>query len=254
MHAMDGDGVLRVRARSLAVVCALVGGLVLAACSSSSSSSTTTTSRTATGSSAPASTSSASGGSASALKTVEDGITKSAGSTFSATYLTAHGATGQSQTVTFAQSPPKSAVITPNGSFYLSGSSVTECQGSGSSATCTSLPADLTGTLSGLTDLFSPGILTNTLKGIQAQEAAHAGVIVNQSSGTYGGLASTCVTVKGPNKPSALTYCAANSSGILTYANANGSTVTLTAFSTNPPASTFSPPAGATVQTIPGGG
>jgi len=250
MHVMNGDcGVVR-QARSLTVLTALIGGLLLAACSSSSTSSTTTTSQTQTGSSAP----SASGGSASALKTVENGITKSVGATFSATYLTAHGSTGQSQSVTFAQSPPKSAVITPSGSFYLNGSSVTECQGSGSSATCTSLPSSLTSSLTGLTNLFSPGILTNTLKGIQAEEAAHIGVIVNKSSGTYGGLASTCVTVKASAQTSSVTYCAADSSGILTYANAGGSTVTLTAFSTNPPASTFSPPAGATVQTIPAGG
>ena len=141
---------------------------------------------------------------------MESGITKSAGATFSATYLTAHSSTGQSQSVTFAQSPPKSAVITPSGSFYLNGSSVTECQGSGSSATCTSLPSNLTSSLTGLTNLFSPGILTNTLKGIQAEEAAHVGVIVNESSGTYGGLASTCVTVKGSSQPFAVTYCAAN--------------------------------------------
>ncbi len=113
--------------------------------------------------------------------------------------------------------------------------------------------ANLTSSLTGLTDLFSPAILTNTLKGIQSEEAAHVGVIVNKSSATYGGLSSTCVTVKGSAQPSAVTYCAADSSGILTYANAGGSTVTLTAFSTNPPASTFSPPAGATVQTIPAG-
>jgi hypothetical protein len=250
MYAKSGDRGAARRARSLTVLTALLGGLVFAACSSGSTSSTTTTTQTSTGSSAP----SASGGSASALNTVENGITKSVGATFSATYLTAHSSTGQSQSVTFAQSPPKSAVITPSGSFYLNGSSVTECQGSGSSATCTSLPSNLTSSLTGLTNLFSPGILTNTLKGIQAEEAAHVGVIVSESSGTYGGQASTCVTVKGSSQPSAVTYCAANSSGILSYANTAGSTVTLTAFSTNPPASTFSPPAGATVQTIPGGG
>jgi hypothetical protein len=238
-----------------ALAAALAGGLVLAACSSSSTGSTATTSPTSNASTGgTTATTAAPKGPDDTLKSVVDGITRSAGDTYSVTYLTSHSSTGQSQSVTFAQSPPKSAVITPNGSFYLDGSSVTECQGSGSSATCTTLPSTMTGSLSDLTNLFSPGILTATLKGIQAEAAAHAaGVSVSTSSGTYGGLGSTCITVKSAAQPAAVTYCAANSSGVLTYANTNGSTVTLTAYTANPPASTFSPPAGATVQTLPAG-
>lgn len=250
----DDSGTFRPAHRGMwtaAVV--LVGGLALAACSSSTTG-TSSTSTTAASGGGTTTTTGAGGGSNSALKSVVSGITKSEGTTFSATYKTADTQSGQSQIVTFAQSPPKSAVITPSGAFYISGSAVTECQGSGSSATCTSLPASLSGTLSGLTNLFSPGILINNLKGLEAEAASHAaGVSVNTSSATYAGLASTCFTVKGPSQPAAVTYCAATSSGILTYSSTTASTVTLTAFSAHPPASSFSPPAGATVQTLPAG-
>jgi hypothetical protein len=236
------------------VLGALAAGVVLAACSSGSSSSTTTAPATPSQSSGSTATTVASGGSNGALKSVVDKITKTTGATFSVTYLTAHGATGQSQSVTFAQSPPKSAVITPSGSFYIDGSTVTSCQGSGTSITCASLPSGLSSSVNGFTDLFSPGILTNTLRGLEAEVAAHAdGVSLTTSSATYGGLASTCFTVKSPSEPTPVTYCASNSSGVLTYENAEGATVTLTAYTANPPASTFAPPAGATVETIPAG-
>jgi hypothetical protein len=76
---------------------------------------------------------------------------------------------------------------------------------------------------------------------------------VTTSSGTYGGLASTCVTARSPSQPTPVTFCAADSSGILTYTNASGVTVTLTAYTPSPPASTFLPPAGATVVSVPAG-
>ncbi len=181
-------------------------------------------------------------------------MSKNAGETFSATYLTAQASTGKSQTVTFAQSPPKSAIITPSGSFYIDGTSVTECQGSGSSATCTTLPSAMTSEVSGLTDLYSPSVIVSDLKGVQAEATAHsAGYVLSTSSATYGGLASTCVTVKGTSEPTPVTYCGSTADGVLTYLDADGNTVTLQSYTASPPASTFSPPAGATVQTLPSG-
>ncbi|MGO8870106.1 MAG: hypothetical protein ACLQPH_01665 [Acidimicrobiales bacterium] len=112
----------------------------------------------------------------------------------------------------------------------------------------------MTGPVNALTELFSPGILTNTLKGIEAQAAAHAaGVNVTTGSGSYGGQASTCITFTSASNPTAVRYCASNSAGILTYFSAGGNVGTLTAYSPNPPASSFAPPAGATVQTLPAG-
>jgi hypothetical protein len=226
----------------VAVAATAVG---LTACSSSTGSSATTAP-----SSGSSTTRAAGGGSGSGLDSVVRSISNSKDATFSATYKSVSGQNGQ--TVTFAQSPPKSAVVTPSGSFYVDGSSVVECQGSGSSATCTSLPSSLTGSLTGLTDLFSPITLTSTLKGLEAESHA-AGFDVHTSSATYAGLPSTCITARGPSQPNAVTYCAARSTGILTYSDTGTSSVTLTAFSANPPASTFAPPPGATVQTVPSG-
>ena len=227
---------------------ALAGGLALAACSSNSASSPTTASAGTGGGTTAAPVGSAS------VKSIVNGITKTSNTTFSSTYTTADSQTGQTQTVTFAQSPPKSAVITKNGSFYINGSTVTECSSASGTVTCTSLPSSMKGSVSSLADLFSPGVLTDTLKGIEAESVAHAaGVSVTTSSGTYGGYPSTCLTAKVPTDPSAVTYCAAKSNGILTYSVAGGNTVTLTAYTANPAASTFSPPAGATTQTLPAG-
>lgn len=225
-----------------------VAGIALAACSSSATSppSTTaagggTTTTAATG-----------GGSSNGLSAVVNRIANSSGKTFSATYEITEA--GKTQTVTFAQDPPKSAVITPNGSFYISGTSVTECQGSGSTATCNSLPSSLSSELSSITDLFSPSTLSDSLKGLQAQaDARAAGVSITTSTATHGGLASTCFTLTKTSDATNDTYCAANSDSVLTYASTATSSVALTSFTANPPASTFAPPAGATITSLPAG-
>ena len=226
-------------------------GAILTACGSGSASAPTKS-----GSSAPAgstASTAAAGGADNALRTVEDRITRTTGATFSVSYQIAHGAAGPSQSVTFAQSPPKSAVVTPTGSFYINGSSIISCQGSGGSTTCGSIPSSASDAVDGFTNLFSPGVLAKSLRAIEAEAQAHAGVSVTTSSGTYGGLASTCVTARSQSQPTPVTFCAADSSGILTYTNASGVTVTLTAYSASPPASTFLPPAGSTVVSIPAG-
>jgi hypothetical protein len=217
----------------------LAGGLLAAACSSSSSSSSTTAST---------------GGSGSGLDSLVSGITKSSNATFSATYVITEASTGKTETVTFAQSPPKSAVSTTGGSFYIDGTSITECQGTGSTATCTTLPSTMSSLVTGITDLFSPNVIADSLKGVKAAAAAKgAGYVISTSSATYGGQSSTCVRAKGASEPTPVVYCGSRSNGILTYLNADGNTVTLQAYTANPPASTFAPPAGATMQTLPAG-
>jgi hypothetical protein len=240
----------------------LLGGLILVACSSGSSSSTTsapakstttqpTTTQPTTTQSTTKTSSSGSEGTTS-IQAVESRISRSSNATFSVTYVTQNA--GKSQTITFAQAPPKEAVITSSGSFYIDGSKIITCQGTGSTPTCTQLPASLAGSADALTRLFSPGVLTSTLKGIEAQVDAHlAGVSLTTSSAKYAGLDSTCITVKAPTNPAPIKYCAADSAGILTYFSAGGNSGMLTAYSPNPPASTFSPPAGTTVQTLPSG-
>ena len=121
------------------------------------------------------------------------------------------------------------------------------------SLTCESLPTALLGPVNALKELFSPGVLVDTLKGIQGIVAAHkAGV--STSSATYGRLSSTCVTLTGKKYATPVSYCAANSSGVMDHVNAKGEpTISLTTFSSHPSASTVSPPAGATITTVPKG-
>ncbi len=246
------EGVGRgIRRGTWAAVVVLAGGLLAAACSSGSTASKSSTTTAPSGS---GSTSGSPAGPTSALASIVRGIKRSSGATFSATYTTADSTTGKSQTVTFAQSAPRYAVVTPNGAFYVNGSSVTACQGSGSSASCTSLPSSLGSSLHALTDLFSPSSLTTTLERIEAEAVARAaGFSVHTSSATYAGLASTCATLTMTSQSKPATYCVADATGILTYSSTNGTTVTLTSFTANPPASTFSPPSGTTVQTLPAG-
>ncbi len=242
----------KIRRRWSGVGAMVLAGGLLAACSSNSSSSTTTTAPT--GSTGAPTTTAAGSGSSGGLDSLVSGISRSSNATFSATYLITEATTGKTETVTFAQSPPKSAVTTTEGSFYIDGTSITECQGTGSSATCTTLPASMSATVSGLTNLFNPGVIADTLKGVEAEAAAKsAGYVISTSSATFGGQSSSCVSARGTSEPTPVTYCGSRSNGILTYVNANGNTVVLQAYTANPPASTFAPPAGATVQTLPAG-
>jgi hypothetical protein len=187
----------------------------------------------------------------SGLNAIVKGYSKISGEPFSATYHLTDSKTRQNETVTFVQDPPKAAMITPNGSFYITPSAVTVCQGAGK-LTCESLPTALLGPVNALKELFSPGVLVDTLKGIQGIVAAHeAGV--STSSATYGRLTSTCVTLTGRKYATPVSYCAANSSGVMDHVNVNGATISLTTFSNHPSASTVSPPAGATITTVPKG-
>jgi len=192
-------------------------------------------------------------GTGSGLGKIVQGYVKSSDATFSATYHVVNATTHANETITFAQSPPKEAVITSKGSFFINRSSVTVCQNA-AQVTCETLPNTLAGTVASFKEMFAPGVLVDNLKGIQGIVAAHeAGVSVSTSSATYGGLGSTCITMKGSKFPHPVTYCAANSSGVMDHAMSNGSTISLTAYSGHPSASTFAPPKGAKIISLPKG-
>jgi hypothetical protein len=193
----------------------------------------------------------ADGGTSSGLQKVVEGYTRSSGATFSATYHLVDPKTGVNETVTFAQSGDKEAIITPKGSFYITSKTITACQGSGQ-VTCESVPTALIGPVDGLKELFSPGVLVESLEGIEGMVAAHeAGV--STSSATYSKMSSTCVKLSGKKFTTPVTYCAADSSGVMDHVNVNGNTISLTKYSTHPASSTFAPPAGAKMITIPKG-
>jgi len=201
---------------------------------------------------ASAATRAADASTSSGLGNVVSRLAKTSNATFSATYNVVVAKTGQDQSITFAQAPPKFVVHTPKGSFYLSSTTVMECSGTGT-VTCTKLPTAILGpVVDPLKALYDPGVIVDSLRGIEGIMAAHqAGVNVSTSSGTYNHLSSTCVTLTGKKFPTPATYCAADSTGVMDHVQAYGSTVTLTAYTTHPPASTFAPPAGAKIISIP---
>jgi hypothetical protein len=199
------------------------------------------------------------------------GLTKSETAPFSAVYQlveTTSGATTENESVTFAQDPAKKevAVITPQGSFYLSATKTLACRSAGGHVECTSLPASLLSSLSSIKDLFAPGEIESAVGTLQAEASAH-GYKLSSYSQSFGWKApgasgsqysSECIKVSGPKIDGTGVYCASNSYGVLTYSQGSPSstktdTITIHAggYNSNPPASTFVPPPGATVVTIP---
>lgn len=243
---MTADGGARRRSRRATrtgAALALGGGLLLAACSSSPSGSPSTSSTT----SAATSASSASGsGGSSALRTLIDHLQGAEGSSFKVVYLVS--ASGKSQIFTVAQDPPKSAIVTSNGSVIDTGTQTLTCT--------TSPPAKcvaLTGSspLAAFTDLFDPKAVITALGAYETSGGDVAGVSVKTSTTTYGGQPSDCVTVTGKSGQVG-TWCA-TSNGVLSYASTPTADVTLQSYSSSVSPSEFQPPAGATVVTLPAG-
>ena len=138
------------RARTPAVMAGLVGGLALAA-----------TVTIGGGAASPAWANSmaprvADGGTGSGLNTIVNGYAKISSEPFSATYHLVDAKTHENENITFIQDPPKEAVISPNGSFYITPSAVTVCQGSGK-LTCERVPTALLGPLTPSKSCFPPG-------------------------------------------------------------------------------------------------
>ena len=221
-------------------------GAVLAACGSSNKSATTT-SAPSTGTGSPTTGASAAG--SNSLKKLED-LSSSVQAAEKATFKSVYTITnaGMTQTVTVEQSPPKSVFSTKSGSVIDTGTASYYCSNSGQLvciSTGTSNP------LASLVAVFSPATVLAGLKAAQAEAEAHAaGYSLSFSSGSYAGQSTTCANLglsTGPVK-----YCVTKQ-GLLAYASSNGGTFALTSYSGSPPASDFSIPAGATVETIPSG-
>ncbi len=105
----------------------------------------------------------------------------------------------------------------------------------------------------GLQSAFSAAPLLAVLNEAKVSAIARAyGIKVTTSSATFAGQPATCIsaTVRGKSGK----YCVTKQ-GILAYVGSNGSSVfKMTKYSSKPSASLFTLPAGATTQTIPGGG
>jgi hypothetical protein len=185
--------------------------------------------------------------SSSQLKTLENNLAKGKHITYEATYKSVQGA--QTQTVTIAQAPPKSNFSTSGGEVVDTGSKTFYCSTQGSAETC--INAGTSNPFLGLEDIFSSstalGAFAEAKEGLIARAL---GVKVTESSGSFGGQASSCVTVTVKGKGGK--YCVTKQ-GILSYSGGASSYFELVKFSTSPPASLFALPAGATTETLPGG-
>lgn len=236
------DGSFRLcRVRHLLPGLAVAGALVLAGCSSSPSNSAATTS-----------TSSASSGSSGSstsdqLKSLSAAVQASEHGTFKAVYTATES--GQTQTVTIEQSPPKSYFATSDGAVIDTGTTTYFCSTSSGQQTCLSTSGS-NNPLAALVNLFSPATAVTYLQQAETEVAAHvAGVNVSFSSQTFAGQDSTCVTASVSGQSGK--YCVTKS-GILAYEGTGGNSFELTSYSSTVTDSDFSLPAGATVETIPG--
>lgn len=233
------------RAAGTATVLA-VAGMALAACGGSTPTASTshTTAPSTTVGTAATSTTTAGSGSA-GLSSIISHLTAAENGTFSVTYSVT--GTGSPQTVTFAQDPPKSAIIAGSGRAIDTGTTSLFC----STTTCLSMGSS--NPLAALEGLFEPSKVLPALQSYEGQEAEHAaGITVTYSNRTVGGQASTCATIHTPTMSSPAVYCV-TSTGVLSYAAEGSGVVTLTAYSSSPDPSDFSPPPGTTVQTLPSG-
>jgi hypothetical protein len=181
------------------------------------------------------------------LKALSTKVTGSKGQTFKAQYAVT---IGKAQTFTYEQAPPKSLLQTPSGSVIDTGSQVLFCSSSGSASTCIA-ESNGTNPFASIENLFSPTSAVTFIKTAESEAAAkHSGYNVSFSTGTYAGQPSRCITYSGHGRTGE--DCVTNS-GILDYVATSGGHVEMTSFSKTVPSSAFTPPSGATVETLPTG-
>jgi len=185
----------------------------------------------------------------SGINQLEKEINKGKHLTYEATYEAVEN--GQTTTVTIAQSPPKSLFSAASGEIVDTGSTTYYCSTSGST-TCVSAGTGSSNPFVGLEDLFSPAAAVSALSAARQGLVARAlGDHVSSSTVRIGGQTSVCVTVTASGQSGK--YCVTKQ-GLLSYSgNLKTSYFELTKFTTSPPASLFQTPAGATVETLPGG-
>jgi hypothetical protein len=186
--------------------------------------------------------------SAASLKSLTSSINNVKHLTYEAEYKSVNS--GQTETVTIAQSPPKSNFSSSGGSVINDGKKTYYCSTQNGSQTC--LSTGVANPFTSLEDLFSPEAAAAAFSEAKAGLISKAlGIKVSASSATIAGQASTCVsvTVKGKGGK----YCV-NKQGILSYSGSSSTNYfELVKYTKSPPRSLFSLPAGATTVTLPGG-
>lgn len=235
--AFNGSSVAK---RVVPLVGLLVLGLTLAACGSTGSAappaSTSTTQPTVTTTTAGSSTNDT-------VSSLSQLSASASTATFSATYTYNNGASNE--TITYAQSPPASLFKAGSGTILNTGTKSYYCAAGHCIEGSTNALGDLAYLFNGKT--FQE---TAAAYAVSSSELARAGVTLTYSSGTYAGQPSNCVTIhvtKGTT--STAIWCVAQN-GIMDYWSAGTSSFKLTTYSSSPPSSDFTVPAGDTVTTI----
>lgn len=242
------------------------GAVVLGACGSGtpSGSGTTTTAAasggtgtTTTAGNTGSTTTTAAGG-AGALGSLATKLQGGATTAYDAVYKST--GTSGTDTVEIASQPPSSFAFkvtsaSGTGDYLGNGKTDYACnQASGATAwSCVNFGSNLGSTYTALSQLYS-GKYWASLLTTYKSDAAAAGVEVTSSSMTVAGVSLACVTYKGGAVGNGGEVCV-TPAGVLGYVHSasNNETFELTSYSTSPPSSLFTLPAGATVSTLPSG-
>jgi len=172
--------------------------------------------------------------------------------TFKLTYTTS--SSGTSTTIVLEQSPPKQVFRSGGtGEILFNGTKTYYCSTGSTPPTCIQEASTQATPLGALIGIYSGKTALGVMQGWKSEIAAGiVGYHVSFSNATYAGQASQCVTWS--YQTSSAKYCVTNS-GVLAYAGGGSAgssgALTLTSYSSSPPASDFNLPAGATVTSLP---
>jgi hypothetical protein len=223
----------------LAPIAALLAfGVGLAACGSSPSATPpSTTSTTAAGNSGNTGSTGAS-----SLNSITALASAGKNATFEAVYNQTTS-NGSNETITFAQSPPKSLFASGTNGRVINDGTTTYVCGTSSCVASSAAGAD---PLASLLYLFDGQAFLNSVQAYSVTAAilAAEGITLAYSTHTYAGQSSKCVTVTSSKSGTkAFTWCVAGS-GILDYWSSGSQSFTLKSYTSSPPASDFTVPKG----------
>jgi hypothetical protein len=201
----------------------------------------------------------AGGGGGSDLSGFSASVQKGKTATFKAVY-TSTDSSGDAQTITFEQAPPKQLFKTVSGTHATlmlnTGSQTLSCEGDSAQGApnCVDLGSNGSAALTGMLNFYNGSFVVTAMQGWQTMIGSHlAGVSLKFSDDTIAGQAVRCAMWTAAGQTA--TYCVthdgvlAKASGSSGSGNENG--FVLTSYSTSAPASDFAVPAGASVASVP---
>lgn len=179
------------------------------------------------------------------LKAIDSKLSSGQHKPFQATYSSTYG---QAASFTFAQSGGKTLFKTASATIINNGKQTLYCSTSAGHATCVA-ETTATNPFATLEELFSPQTAMSYVQSAEAEVVAkRSGYTVKFATATIGGQRSHCISVSGPSGSG---KDCVNASGVLDFVSTAAGHVEMTKFTTSVAASAFTPPAGATVDTIP---